>query len=201
MAYFKRGHACIKIGNYKQAIADYNKAIELNPKDELAYLGRGYAYEMLGKHEQAIADFKIAASLGDQAAQKYLIAKEIEAFKNVVISDDKTTKTKNSTPRLKKQIKKRWVTVIEQKGKTSKNTDTFTLHGGKAKLKYSFKGKDEFGAIYVLPEGYDFQVRGGVPDVHVYKATTDSTFLVKKAGNYYLNILGNNWVVKIEEEI
>jgi len=53
----------------------------------------------------------------------------------------------------------------------------------------------------VLPEGYDFQVRGGVPDVHVYKATTDSTFLVKKAGNYYLNILGNNWVVKIEEEI
>jgi len=38
----------------QQTINDYNKAIELNPKDATAYVNRGIAYKALGNLEQAI---------------------------------------------------------------------------------------------------------------------------------------------------
>ncbi len=106
-----------------------------------------------------------------------------------------------STPPIQQQIQKHWETVMEDRGNTSKNTDTFALHGGKIKLTYSFSGDDPFGYIYVLPEGHVFEEKGGFPEVYVKKATTDSTFLVKKAGNYYVKILSSNWEIKLEEEI
>lgn len=108
--------------------------------------------------------------------------------------------SQSTTPVLQ-QIQKHWVTVIEDSGNTSKNTDTFALHGGKIKLTYSFSGKDAFGYIYVLPEGHVFEKQGGFPDVYVSKAAADSTFLVKNAGNYYLKIMSSDWDIKLEEEI
>lgn len=98
---------------------------------------------------------------------------------------------------------KHWVTVVEAQGTTDKNTDTFTLHGGKAKLTYSFSKDLHMGIIYVLPEGHVFETQGGMPEVFATKKEiTDSTFLIKKAGNYYLKVMSNtSWEVKIEEEI
>jgi tetratricopeptide (TPR) repeat protein len=71
-AYVNRGGAYVKLGNYKQAIADYDKAIELTAEFALAYYNRGLAYSAFGNHNQAIADWKIAARLGLKEAQDYL---------------------------------------------------------------------------------------------------------------------------------
>ena len=43
--------------NFTQAIADYNKVIELNPQDATVYYNRGLAYDKQGNIDQAIADF------------------------------------------------------------------------------------------------------------------------------------------------
>ncbi|MEI6687473.1 MAG: tetratricopeptide repeat protein, partial [Planctomycetota bacterium] len=42
---------------YPEAIADYTKAIELNPNLATAYYNRGIVLKSLGKTEAAIADF------------------------------------------------------------------------------------------------------------------------------------------------
>ncbi|MFA5340008.1 MAG: tetratricopeptide repeat protein, partial [Candidatus Omnitrophota bacterium] len=43
-SYLDIGLANYILGNYKEAIADYNKAIEINPKLAEAYMNRGVAY-------------------------------------------------------------------------------------------------------------------------------------------------------------
>ena len=52
-----------KLGNYKGAIADYDKAIKLNPKDAKAYNNRGGTKNMLGDYKGAIADWEKAIEL------------------------------------------------------------------------------------------------------------------------------------------
>lgn len=98
---------------------------------------------------------------------------------------------------------KTWETVIELSGNANKRSDIFSLQGGKTKLTYDFKGNIAvIGSIYVLPEGYSLEKQGGFPEVTVSQAGSDSTFLVKDPGNYYLDISSANstWTVRIEEE-
>jgi len=79
-AYSFRGNAYFNLGDYKQAIRDYNKAIKLSPLDrEYAYIyyNRGNVYYMLGDHQQAIRDYKIAARLGLRDAQNFLRTRRI----------------------------------------------------------------------------------------------------------------------------
>ena len=62
-----------KSGDFKGAIADYNKAIEINPQFAIAYYNRGLAKGIgLGDDQGACADFKKAASLGHQSAAQWL---------------------------------------------------------------------------------------------------------------------------------
>jgi len=49
--YNNSGNAKQNLKDYKGAIQDYNKAIELDPKDARGYLLRGYAYTRLTKSE------------------------------------------------------------------------------------------------------------------------------------------------------
>ena len=56
-AYVQRGIAYGKKGEYDQAIADFAKALELEPNNVSAYLNRGIAYIEKNDHDQAIADF------------------------------------------------------------------------------------------------------------------------------------------------
>ncbi|MBF0542694.1 MAG: tetratricopeptide repeat protein [Nitrospirae bacterium] len=70
--YYNRGDSYFKSKDYQQAIKDYNKAIELNPKYAKAYYSRGCAYSILGNVQQAISDYKIAAALGDKYTQEIL---------------------------------------------------------------------------------------------------------------------------------
>ena len=57
-AYTNRGNAYDDKGEYDLAIADFNKAIALNPNDAYAYNNRGVTYEKNGDKDQAIADFR-----------------------------------------------------------------------------------------------------------------------------------------------
>jgi Flp pilus assembly protein TadD len=59
------------LGNYYQAISDFNKALELNPKGAMIYLGRGIAYNNWGNHQQAINDCNKAIELNPKYAEAY----------------------------------------------------------------------------------------------------------------------------------
>ena len=55
--YFKLGVEKYDKKDYQGAIADYDKAIELNPKYADAYYKRGNAKHQLKQHKEAIADY------------------------------------------------------------------------------------------------------------------------------------------------
>ena len=56
---------------YQEAINDYNKAIELNPKYERAYNNRGNSYYELGNTQQSIEDYSKAIELDPQHTCSY----------------------------------------------------------------------------------------------------------------------------------
>lgn len=109
-----------------------------------------------------------------------------------------TTKVVGETSKAKQQV-----VVVKLSGNSNKSSDTFSLTGGKVTLTYDFKGASSIvGAIYVLKEGVDLQKDGGIPEVMVSQAGSDSTILRKAAGDYYLQVNSANadYTVTIEEE-
>ena len=59
--------------DYDKAIADYTKAIEINPSDDYAYSFRGYAWMEKGDYDKAIADFTKAIGKCRVARSKGII--------------------------------------------------------------------------------------------------------------------------------
>ena len=55
--FYHRGIDKVRTGDYKGAIADFNKFLHLNPKGIKAYHSRGQAQRMLGDNTGAMADF------------------------------------------------------------------------------------------------------------------------------------------------
>ena len=56
---------------YPFAIADYDKAIELNPDDADTYINRGISYKNLKESQKAIADYTKAIELNPDYATAY----------------------------------------------------------------------------------------------------------------------------------
>ena len=118
-----------------------------------------------------------------------------------IVGSSNSNKNSNTTPstsnteqrskeaQVEPEKPKEWVTVVE-------------LKGGKTRLTYDVKGNSVVTAIYVLKEGASLEKNGGVPEVMISEAGTDTTFLAKGAGTYYLDVSSANssWTVKIEEE-
>ncbi|MCE5312932.1 MAG: tetratricopeptide repeat protein [Nitrospiraceae bacterium] len=61
--YINRGIVYIGKNDYTKAIADFTKAIELDPEDASYYIRRGKAYSDKDQHADAIPDFSKAISL------------------------------------------------------------------------------------------------------------------------------------------
>ena len=66
-----RGTSYYAKGEYDAAIADFNKAIEINDKYTNAYLNRGLSYDSKGDWDAAIADYTRVIELDDKNAQAY----------------------------------------------------------------------------------------------------------------------------------
>jgi len=69
--YDNRGNAYEQKNDHDKAIADYNKAIELDPKYAKAYNDRGNAYVQKGGHDKAIADYSKAIELNPKDDDAY----------------------------------------------------------------------------------------------------------------------------------
>ena len=61
-AYFLRGNAYLDYGDYRAAIDDYSRAIDLQP-DAVVYNNRGIAYRNLKDAQRAMADYRQALVL------------------------------------------------------------------------------------------------------------------------------------------
>jgi tetratricopeptide (TPR) repeat protein len=71
MAFFDRGLAKEKAGDYKGAFENYDQSIKLNPNFANAYHGRGVSKKNLGDNQRAIADFNQAIKLKSDYAEAY----------------------------------------------------------------------------------------------------------------------------------
>ncbi len=60
-----------KSGNYDEAIADYNQAIQGDPQDAVAYFKRAFVYMTKGDDDQATADLTQAIQLNPAFAEAY----------------------------------------------------------------------------------------------------------------------------------
>jgi protein O-mannosyl-transferase len=71
LIYNNRGLAYDNLGNHKQAIEDYNRAIESEPGYADAYYNRGLAYNSLRNYRKAIEDYDRAIGINPRDAEAY----------------------------------------------------------------------------------------------------------------------------------
>ena len=67
-AFNNRGNAYYTKGDLDRAIADYNEAIRLDPKDDNAFYDRGTVYNSKGNYDHAVADLNEALRLNPKNA-------------------------------------------------------------------------------------------------------------------------------------
>jgi tetratricopeptide (TPR) repeat protein len=68
LVYIARGATYYAKGELDTAIADYDKAIQLQPDLALAYYDRGAAYYVMGAYDKAINDVKKVFELNNDPA-------------------------------------------------------------------------------------------------------------------------------------
>jgi tetratricopeptide (TPR) repeat protein len=76
-----RGSVYLIRGEYDKAISEFNKALEINPKDSGAYKNRGAAYMNKGQYDQTISDCTKALEISPKDAEVYNIRGRAYYFK------------------------------------------------------------------------------------------------------------------------
>lgn len=71
-AYNIRGAALGKAGRYDDAIADFNRALQINPRFAQAYANRGLVYRLKNDDANALADYNRALQVNPQYANAYV---------------------------------------------------------------------------------------------------------------------------------
>jgi tetratricopeptide (TPR) repeat protein len=66
-----RGSSFLRLDRLDEAIADFDRAIQLNPNFPRSYHLRGLAKEKQGSYVDAIADFRMAIELNPDYAAAY----------------------------------------------------------------------------------------------------------------------------------
>ncbi len=60
---YPRAHAYEELGQYDQAVSDYDRLIGFHPDQTDLYLNRGFSHEALGQYDKAIADYDRVVTL------------------------------------------------------------------------------------------------------------------------------------------
>lgn len=71
--FYNRGLAYMREKKYEDAIADFSRTLELNPKVAQAYYSRARAYHALDKNTEALSDLDQALSLNPADASAYYV--------------------------------------------------------------------------------------------------------------------------------
>ena len=71
LCYYNLGLDEYRSRHYDQAVADYTRALQINPNYAGAYYGRGVAYRHLAKYPEAIADYTHALQINPKFAYAY----------------------------------------------------------------------------------------------------------------------------------
>jgi TonB family protein len=109
--YRKRADENSSKGEYDLAVSDYNKAIELNPKDPAAYLNRGRVYSDRKSYDLAILDYDKTIELdpkdstayfkrGDVYEKKGNLQQAINDYQKAAELDASNESAKNNLKRL-----------------------------------------------------------------------------------------------------
>jgi tetratricopeptide (TPR) repeat protein len=65
------GASNLNRGRTDQALADFNRAIQLDPQQAGGYVGRGNTFNILGRYEEAVADYNTAIGIDPTQAEAY----------------------------------------------------------------------------------------------------------------------------------
>ncbi len=104
-------------GEFELAVGDYNKAIELNPKDAASYLNRGRAYSGKKNYDQAILDYNKTIELNPQDSTAYFnradvyekkgnVQQAVGDYQKAVELDASNEPAKNNLKRLRDELAK-----------------------------------------------------------------------------------------------
>ncbi len=146
--------------------------------------------------------FFVGSAIGSSGSSSTSTAPKSSTGTEKAVTQETNT-TEEKAEEAKAPATKQQVVVAELSGNANKSSDTFTLTGGKVTLEYDFKGNTAVvGGIYLLKEGTSLSEDGGIPEVMVSEAGSDSTIIRKSAGDYYLQVNSANadYTIKVTEE-
>jgi tetratricopeptide (TPR) repeat protein len=86
-AYYERGNARMQIRDFRNAIADYNEALERNQNLPLAYLNRGNANAESGFHEAAVKDYATVIANTSNPVQITMQAYTNRSLSRITLND------------------------------------------------------------------------------------------------------------------
>jgi tetratricopeptide (TPR) repeat protein len=69
--FYNRGYACNMLGMHREAIAEYDKTLKLEPDDYQSWFNRALSNHFIGEHHQAVADYGKAIALNPGDPQAY----------------------------------------------------------------------------------------------------------------------------------
>ncbi|MDR0588719.1 MAG: tetratricopeptide repeat protein [Burkholderiales bacterium] len=110
--YRDRGIVFYRLGEFDHALADFNKVLELDPKNKIVYFNRGLVYYKQGDYDRAIADFDLNCKFYPKHKEAYFVrglaykkmgdhARAKEDFNFVVELDPKNKEAKKEILLLK----------------------------------------------------------------------------------------------------
>ncbi len=74
-AYVDRAQAIIELGQFQEAMADYEQAVSLQPESAHIYFNRSLAKAGLGQHSEALADLNAALEYAREAGASDFITR------------------------------------------------------------------------------------------------------------------------------
>lgn len=126
--YQKRADESAGEGKYELAVADYNKAIELNPKAVSLYLSRGRIFYSKKDYASAVADYSQAIELNPESTLYFIrgdsyekmgeLQKAVADYQKAVELDANNESAKNNLKRLQDELAKQ----LPPKPETPKTT-------------------------------------------------------------------------------